>query len=1530
MRTGPMNRIGLVLLLFALVTSTLAQSPPERERGFKPELSYQFNGIDTVSLFNGNLNLTIPLAAYRVSADVSYSFVLRYSGNLWRDFEHCRHKDGECHVNWIPTPDNAGLGWRMSLGELRAASHLYGPTATHGWQYVSPDGGEHNFYKTLHEPVCATSSDLNCDRDTAGTWYTRDGTYLRLKEKTSGTRSVKILEFPDGQRQIFAWEPVTKYWQLEYIYGNSSAFDAATLKPTTNFVRIDYVAHPGTAIVDWHIRDSHDREHKVVFFAGSHAINGVVDRLELAAFGDTTATYDLVYDAQPANDEPSIIKKPYDGSGTSASVRLLKKVALPSSESWLFTYHDAPAPGIDPFSGTLIQAKLPTLGTINWSYQHYPMWSTTGQSIQPAGVKERWLEASGTKVEATRYSVSDATPGAVTVQTLVGPLWRPDSQVVNYFNLTYGESFGLPFTPDPAQSDDGTASGRKLSSTVSDCNPVTNTCGAVERRQYVKYEMDDALVGIICNGDYPCARDRNRRVLSERTSYPTDGGLYVDTNRSDFDGLGHYRVIESSGTFTSGVQRKTETSFNVNTRGYNAATGIGGSVGTYSLTAAGKRASGYSMLYDGDAWNLNTFQRSSTTEEGTTIHVDSCFDPATGFLRRQRTKVRQDGANDPKDLLTIYTRDDSSGFIGREESFGGDVLDASGQGLPDTALCSINPSRDARSFRIDYTTQFGVLKTKQFYDQAAGQALSFYSVENSSIDLNSGLVTASKDPSGLSTSYDYDDSGRLKVVDPPGLSPTVYTYTNATASAPAKVAAVTGASSHEKEWEFDPFGRLVLEKRLMPTTVRKWSGRKTAYDSAGRRESVSEEEEMAGTPFVPQYKTLYGDYDAFGRVGTITSPDGKQVTFTYTGDRVTTRTFAVAMPGNALDTLVQVTEERDRSGRLVKVTEDATEKSGTPLTTEYTYDVGNRLTTVTMATQPSRTFTYDRRGLLTSEWHPESNATSYQYDARGNVVTRTTAVATVKQEYDAAGRLKSVKQAGLPLQVYEYDSTAPAAGHSKGKPASATRYNRIPELGAVEVTEKFFYGDDAGRLTKRHTTVVQPLPAPSQTHTFFEEYTYDSLGDLTTLQYPVCAQNGCPSFTLPARSVTSTYKHGLLTAVLPYTTDTGVTYWPNGAIETVQHRNANGSDGPLYRQTIASGMARPQSIAVTNVCSVPEITIDAPASVIASAEQTASVIAVAGATYLWTISGATLVSGQGTREIRYRAACSGSVELTVKVTKDCSVTARRTVPITSPRVTVSGTRTIDQGNSATIQAQLTGAGPWIVTWSDSPTPVTVPASQTSLSRTVSPIGTTTYTATATDYYGCALTGVGEATITVIPPTPADVKASAVQSTQIAVEWSFDGSADRFDVYRDGALRGSSTTRTFADTGAALSAYVYSVKAVKAGTSSSESVRDLATTFFFSAPDPVVAKSTPVRAAHITELQNATNIVRSAAGLSLVSFPTMTTQLSITAAHLQGVRAALDEARASLNLPATSYTRSPIARGMEVKASDMNDTRRGIE
>jgi hypothetical protein len=97
-----------------------------------------------------------------------------------------------------------------------------------------------------------------------------------------------------------------------------------------------------------------------------------------------------------------------------------------------------------------------------------------------------------------------------------------------------------------------------------------------------------------------------------------------------------------------------------------------------------------------------------------------------------------------------------------------------------------------------------------------------------------------------------------------------------------------------------------------------------------------------------------------------------------------------------------------------------------------------------------------------------------------------------------------------------------------------------------------------------------------------------------------------------------------------------------------------------------------------------------------------------------------------------------------------SVATALVIPL--PTATVSGSATICNGGSTTVSADLTGTGPWNVTWSDGNQQIGIASSPATYSP--SPSSTTTYTVTAlTDANCTAQAGdlTGSAVVTVNPP-----------------------------------------------------------------------------------------------------------------------------------------------------------------------------------
>ena len=146
-----------------------------------------------------------------------------------------------------------------------------------------------------------------------------------------------------------------------------------------------------------------------------------------------------------------------------------------------------------------------------------------------------------------------------------------------------------------------------------------------------------------------------------------------------------------------------------------------------------------------------------------------------------------------------------------------------------------------------------------------------------------------------------------------------------------------------------------------------------------------------------------------------------------------------------------------------------------------------------------------------------------------------------------------------------------------------------------------------------------------------------------------------------------------------------------------------------------------------------------------------------------------------------------------------------------------------------------------------------------------------------------------------------------------------------------------TTNTFTDSSvSAGTAYLYKVTATESGVESADSNKDLATTVMFT-DATLTAHSTPIKAAHITELRTAVDAVRKLANGGIANNfnytdATITAQSTlVNQIHVADLRSALDAARSTLGLSALSYTDSTItAQSTIVKAVHLMELRNGVQ
>jgi YD repeat-containing protein len=1276
------NRLVVFAIVTLLVASTaIAQKPAPVELGFKADGLYQFSGLDSVNLFNGNLIARIPIGStYHVNGGFKYGFTLFYNSKVW-DYDQTPDPAGSdqtattAYPNWS---SNAGVGWRLSLGRLIGTTKAQ--TNSSRWIYEGPAGDEHVFVPSYENNPPASNLLYSVDQD-------------RMRLVTGATLSQ--VEFSSGE--IHTFEKMCGAWHLTKMADRHG-----------NFLKITPTCDANDRVIRWDLTDSLGRSHSVTF---KHypATRNSTDRgqhVEFIVLGTVAGplTYQFKYDDDAEVDwgcghEPL----PTMGFPARASLPLLTSIVLPDESSFGFGYWRLKTEGGGFCSqGTMRSLKVPTGGTFDYTYQQmqlpeefcrvpqFPLrnpgirtrntpdgrWdylTSLGKAIEVSDAERRFCEGIRPRdpgqipppeVEQIRRwaRMSVLSPAVVTDATSARTRVRTDnffyvwpdratvplpSTIIDQWNPTnpdgspivkYGQAIttgapaaaslgpvgnavddvdireGVTASIDPARL-------HYLSTRVYGGCPsettVTGTCqgGALLRSNYLRFGPPEYADGT-ARWTYPAESTRVLYNDDQACGAASNELCWIQTSASGRDDFGKYEKSTSTNNF-SGVATAFETETNY----------------------LGPGPEG--------EWLLNLYDRTSRTEGGLTAVTQYSFNRTNGFLDAVRTRVSA-AALMTDDVLTVFSG--TRGNVEWEESYGGDGGN----------LSTENPFSTAGALRhyvTRNTFENGALKKAEACarESAAGTCTSL--VKHVDIDVHaSGVPTASRDVSGIQTSYEYDGYGRLKTVTAPGPSLTTYTYTTATSSSNAKVretvTTAEGIRLAETLYEFDGVGRIVNVTRALPEG--KSATVSTTYDALGRKIKVTQ-------PHAPGEGTFPSEtiYDSLGRPISLRTPDGKTTTFRHGGERWMERTVSVATSETG-EAPVTVKEYYDAQRRLTKVEEYSGDTSmekpiGTLTATTYRYDVGGRLVEARIGTQAARKFTYDLRGFLTDEDHPESGITSYRlFDSRGHAREKTDGNGTLKLAYDGAERLTEVlRPDGTVLKKFDFaTANEPESNKQAGKLTSTMRRNDS-SAGAIEVSETFLYEHPTGQLSRR-TTVVEKVVSGSATRypiqTFVQDLEeYDALGLPKKIGMPTCSLNGC-STSLGLGDLTFERDTGYLKNIHGFAS---LTYASSGMVRSVGHQLATTGGTETDQYEPDSGMARPKSIRLAgSTCPIPVPVIQSSGSICSGKPGTASVAPIAGATYHWTIAGGVFTSPTNAATISYQAG-TGSITLGVRVTTAC-------------------------------------------------------------------------------------------------------------------------------------------------------------------------------------------------------------------------------------------------------------------------------------
>ena len=1020
----PLFVFSAIVLLFlpsVLVAQTTAARP---DRGIMPGASYSVSDIENISLTNGNVQLTIPLASLPPIAGGKLKFTLNavYNSKLWnitRQEERRGFLDG-CPSWVIDTPQLSDLGgWRIPVGYQIVFRNAHDdfdyempaqpPTpdcetdvqeqARLQSQYyrailITPDGAEHELRPTDNYATYGGTRSylLNYYKDTPNTvgspmrYYSFDGSFLYAVINPSSNPTSWTVYMNDGTRIVQSSNGIQRITDTN---GNS--------------IKIFSDAN-GTHIQDEHTsREIRVYDNKVWY----KTVTGLDQSIDIV-MGSTQVQGKIyqVNDWSPTGGETGGGFVCQRNELLTTAVPVIREIVFPATEPgvsplrYSFSYNSDTTTtatdnwrlscGMAPQSytrtvsngmGELSQVTTPTGAVIKYSYSKSAMhnFSLDVNDIPRATVTQKQVIHDGI-TDTWTYDINEATgsggvvtapDGSVTAETCYphDPAW---AQFFGYAN-TLG---GLVYRSSRSNKEvverhwttlpfSGANTGIAGNSGIATFNPVVDV-------EYLTL-LDDT------------PNHNPLKMSAKKFQYDFNGNL---TQQIDYDWFNPSLVSRDAAGVPTGVPASATVLRTTNYTHYNQAA-TASSANVYAkrslttvtpliLNALQQTTLGPSIVqlsYDGQAYGVAPTVGNLTTKsvwanlDNKWITTSSTYDVYGNVV----------ATTDGRGKVTQYFFDDTT------------------HALPTRVV-------------VDPQNATGTQTTTTVYDYATG------------------LVTSVTDPNNALSTIGYTNQ-LLNTIDPfgrPGV--TIGPLVNA-----------GGVNQHHRVTNTyeDHLRRVVVASDLNAENDKLLKTRTTA-DMLGR--PVLTEQTEDGTNYTLYTLQAYAQggrisfassvmrtgvasttdswtrvtNDSLGRpievatFGGATQPPNTGTTATASG------TVTTVYDGNFTTVTDQAGKLRrslvDAVGRLIRVDEpDGANNLGSTAApvqpTSYAYDVFGNLTTVTQGSQ-TRTFTYDSLSRLRQAVNPESGTVSYQYDDNGNLLVKTDArTVSTHFEYDALNRL---------------------------------------------------------------------------------------------------------------------------------------------------------------------------------------------------------------------------------------------------------------------------------------------------------------------------------------------------------------------------------------------------------------------------------------------------------------------------------------------------------------------------------------------
>jgi RHS repeat-associated protein len=342
----------LVVLAISIAKTAAAQDDPDFDVGMKPFGAYHGGNIDTINLFNGMLNLDIPLISYpQRGGKLKLDFHLRYAdaGATGTVVGTCYPPPIGCTYYWQP---EAVPGWCGGMGSPANDVPL-----CHGFQIT--DEGAENWEQSLlscsqlctlsalvRDPSGATHQLLPTAGGSTTTWESVDGTPFQVVTPT-GNGTYSSVTGPDG----------TMYDGASYLSKDTNG-NAITYSNTIGWTDTLGRVIPPIPAASSNISNCPQPPSVPVAPISSATWN---------LPGVSGGTYPITFCyIQLSETNPSgSISGPYTYTGTE-----LQSVVLPNGTSWTFEYTN------DEYAD-LAEVIFPTGGSI--SYSGYTPWEAAAK-----------------------------------------------------------------------------------------------------------------------------------------------------------------------------------------------------------------------------------------------------------------------------------------------------------------------------------------------------------------------------------------------------------------------------------------------------------------------------------------------------------------------------------------------------------------------------------------------------------------------------------------------------------------------------------------------------------------------------------------------------------------------------------------------------------------------------------------------------------------------------------------------------------------------------------------------------------------------------------------------------------------------------------------------------------------------------------------------------------------------------------------------------------------------------------------------